>query len=281
MSDGEMRDELLTLLVAGHETTATSLAWAVERLCPPPGEAGAAARGGRGRRGGLPDRDDPGDAAAAPGDLDRRPPPHRAGRDRRLRAAGRRLGHALHLPDPPQPRGLPRARALPARALPRQPARHLHLDPLRRRRPPLPRRLLRPVRDGRRPARAGRSAAGSAPPSPSRSGSSAARSPRRRAATPRSCSAARRLAGIRAMGRSSALSGNPARRGHRRSPAARRSAPRPCLRPGDRARPATRGARGEVRVEPARRLSPRASGPATHADGYPSMGRALEHGESA
>jgi cytochrome P450 len=32
MSDAEMRDELLTLLVAGHETTATSLAWAVERL---------------------------------------------------------------------------------------------------------------------------------------------------------------------------------------------------------------------------------------------------------
>src|SRR5262249_2902003 len=31
-SDEEMRDELLTLLVAGHETTATSLAWAVERL---------------------------------------------------------------------------------------------------------------------------------------------------------------------------------------------------------------------------------------------------------
>jgi cytochrome P450 len=32
MSDEEMRDELLTLLVAGHETTATSLSWAVERL---------------------------------------------------------------------------------------------------------------------------------------------------------------------------------------------------------------------------------------------------------
>jgi len=32
MSDVELRDELLTLLVAGHETTATSLAWAVERL---------------------------------------------------------------------------------------------------------------------------------------------------------------------------------------------------------------------------------------------------------
>jgi cytochrome P450 len=32
MRDEEMRDELLTLLVAGHETTATSLSWAIERL---------------------------------------------------------------------------------------------------------------------------------------------------------------------------------------------------------------------------------------------------------
>jgi cytochrome P450 len=32
MSDSELRDELVTLLVAGHETTATALAWAVERL---------------------------------------------------------------------------------------------------------------------------------------------------------------------------------------------------------------------------------------------------------
>ena len=32
MSDAELRDELMTLLVAGHETTATALAWAVERL---------------------------------------------------------------------------------------------------------------------------------------------------------------------------------------------------------------------------------------------------------
>ncbi|MGI8462300.1 MAG: cytochrome P450 [Solirubrobacterales bacterium] len=32
MSDGELRDELVTLLVAGHETTATALSWAVERL---------------------------------------------------------------------------------------------------------------------------------------------------------------------------------------------------------------------------------------------------------
>ena len=32
MGDRELRDELMTLLVAGHETTATSLAWALERL---------------------------------------------------------------------------------------------------------------------------------------------------------------------------------------------------------------------------------------------------------
>lgn len=32
MGDRELRDELMTLLVAGHETTATSLSWALERL---------------------------------------------------------------------------------------------------------------------------------------------------------------------------------------------------------------------------------------------------------
>jgi cytochrome P450 len=32
MADSELRDELMTLLVAGHETTATSLAWTLERL---------------------------------------------------------------------------------------------------------------------------------------------------------------------------------------------------------------------------------------------------------
>jgi cytochrome P450 len=36
MSEQEIRDELLTLLVAGHETTATTLAWAFERLTREP-----------------------------------------------------------------------------------------------------------------------------------------------------------------------------------------------------------------------------------------------------
>ena len=37
MSDRELRDELVTLLVAGHETTATALSWTVERLVRTPG----------------------------------------------------------------------------------------------------------------------------------------------------------------------------------------------------------------------------------------------------
>jgi cytochrome P450 len=37
MTDQELRDELITLLVAGHETTATGLAWAFERLVRLPG----------------------------------------------------------------------------------------------------------------------------------------------------------------------------------------------------------------------------------------------------
>jgi len=37
MTDVEIRDELVTLLVAGHETTATALAWAFERLLRHPG----------------------------------------------------------------------------------------------------------------------------------------------------------------------------------------------------------------------------------------------------
>ncbi len=32
IADVELRDQLMTLLVAGHETTATGLTWAVERL---------------------------------------------------------------------------------------------------------------------------------------------------------------------------------------------------------------------------------------------------------
>jgi cytochrome P450 len=46
MTDRELRDELVTLLVAGHETTATALAWAVERLVRVPGGWDALRAGG-------------------------------------------------------------------------------------------------------------------------------------------------------------------------------------------------------------------------------------------
>jgi cytochrome P450 len=37
MADAELRDELLTLLMAGHETTATALAWTMHRILTEPG----------------------------------------------------------------------------------------------------------------------------------------------------------------------------------------------------------------------------------------------------
>ena len=36
MATQELRDELMTALVAGHETTASQLAWAFERLAREP-----------------------------------------------------------------------------------------------------------------------------------------------------------------------------------------------------------------------------------------------------
>ena len=109
MSDVELRDELVTVLGAGHETTATGLAWAVERLVRNPEVLREAARLARRRRGGLPERDREGDAAGAAGDRRRRPQADRAGDGRRLRAAGRDLRPAGDR-RPPLPRGhLPRA----------------------------------------------------------------------------------------------------------------------------------------------------------------------------
>jgi len=44
MTDGELRDQLMTLLVAGHDTTATSLSWALERLTRHPAVLATAVR---------------------------------------------------------------------------------------------------------------------------------------------------------------------------------------------------------------------------------------------
>ncbi len=50
MSRDELRDELMTALVAGHETTASELAWGFERLAREPAVLRAPARGGGRRR---------------------------------------------------------------------------------------------------------------------------------------------------------------------------------------------------------------------------------------
>jgi cytochrome P450 len=47
MDDEELRDQLLTMLLAGHETTATGLAWAFERLARNPEAMTAAVRAAR------------------------------------------------------------------------------------------------------------------------------------------------------------------------------------------------------------------------------------------
>jgi cytochrome P450 len=44
MTDSELRDQLMTLLTAGHDTTATALSWALERLIRHPGELDKAVR---------------------------------------------------------------------------------------------------------------------------------------------------------------------------------------------------------------------------------------------
>ena len=80
MSDVELRDELMTLLTAGHETTATGLSWAFERLMRTPRVMDTAARLARRRR--VPRRRREGDAARAPGDHGRGAQAHAADRGR-------------------------------------------------------------------------------------------------------------------------------------------------------------------------------------------------------
>ena len=66
-----------------------------------------------------------------------------------LLPGGRAVAPCIHLIHR-RPDVYPEPRALPARALPRAAGRHVHLDPVRRRRAPLPRRELRAVRDDAR-----------------------------------------------------------------------------------------------------------------------------------
>ena len=154
MSDLEVRDELMTLLVAGHETTASELAWGFERLTRSP--AVLATPDGRDRlrrRRGVSDRHGSGDPAPAAGAAEHGPAAGQAARhDRRLGLSARRVRGRQRLPRPPRSRDLSRSVRLPPGAVPGGAARHLHLDPVRRRAAPLPRRQLRAGRDEDRAA---------------------------------------------------------------------------------------------------------------------------------
>ena len=88
MTDAELRDELFTMLGAGHETTATGLAFAFELLMRnPPVLARLREEIAAARRRRLPRRGRQGDPAAAPGDRRGRAHAHRAAHGRGLGAA--------------------------------------------------------------------------------------------------------------------------------------------------------------------------------------------------
>ena len=163
MSDEEVRDEMFTMLVAGHETTATLLAWVIHRLLEHPDvlaatRAEVASVVGSGPHLPPPDAEQigrlgyldaviKGDGAPPPGRAHRRAPA-RDGPYRRLRyAAGRLYYRAMHLPRSPPTR--PVARAEFVRPPPVRGEAHglLYVLPVRRRGAPLPGRSVRDLRD--------------------------------------------------------------------------------------------------------------------------------------
>ena len=145
----------MTALVAGHETTASQLAWAFERLAREPRVAGR-----------LADEIDAGESdeylTATINEMLRLEPvlPNAEPRltkqpvtDRRLRVSRRGRAAGQRLPRPPRPGDLSRAQRVPARALPRRRAGHLYVAAVRRRPAAMPRRELRAPGDEDRPPR--------------------------------------------------------------------------------------------------------------------------------
>ena len=148
MSDRELRDELVTLLVAGHETTATGLAWAFDLLLHNPRVLAKLQEGG----------DDYLDAVVKES-LRIRPVIPGIGRvvqKEPFALDGYKIPVGIEIN--PSIAGCTAAQLSPApgvppRAFPRAgPARHLHVDPVRRRGASLPRRELRAHGDAHRGA---------------------------------------------------------------------------------------------------------------------------------
>ena len=239
MSDREVRDQLMTLLLAGHETTATGLAWTLDLLTRHPDVLAPRAQ---------PSGDEYLRAVIAES-LRLRPVVPLAGR--RLVADCRPTASTSRPAPTSRPRsGSPtpaRTRTpslrVPPGALPRPPAVHLHLDPVRRRRAPLPRRGLRRDGDADRARRRSCAASTCAPRAAAPSGSPAAtsRSPRAtaRGSSPRA--ATRQTTGGIACQRantpaSCCRSGHGCRRQRSRRASSHPRPPRPPVRASPRCR---------------------------------------------
>jgi cytochrome P450 len=141
LTDRELRDELVTLLIAGHETTATALSWAFERLMRLPGSLERLA-------------DDEYAEAAVTETLRLRPP---------LPVVARFLEEPYELLGWEAARRLPGPLRVPPRAVHRHGARHLRVAALRRRHPALHRGELRLARDARGAPDRGRAGAARGP----------------------------------------------------------------------------------------------------------------------
>ena len=168
MSDIELRDELMTLLTAGHETTATASSWAFERLMRTPRVLERLHR---------PVDDDEYLDAVVKETLRIRPVIVDVAR--KLTAPTEIGGYTLPAGTLVLPAIAARARA--ARPLPRAGSSSVpsasstggpvvRLDPVRRRRAALHRRVVRTGRDARGAARGAAARAPRAPPRPGRSG---------------------------------------------------------------------------------------------------------------
>ena len=145
MPDNEVCDAMRTLLLGGHETTASTLAWILERVTR------------------YPDVLKRLEAAAIDGDENyidavikeamrlrpvfpitarHRTPRGRTARPERPDDPSRHPRRPAHHARSPPPRSLPRPARVPTRTLPRRTSRDLHLDPVRRRTQTLHRRRV-------------------------------------------------------------------------------------------------------------------------------------------
>ena len=147
LEDEAVRDELLTLLMAGYETTTSRARMGVRAAPASAREAVPPHQRARARRPHLPRGGGQGDLAPTAGGPRCRPEGAGADRAARLRAPAGSVLMVSDLPDPQRPGDLARTSGVPAGAIPRSRPRGGSVDPLRWGSAPLPRRGARSIRD--------------------------------------------------------------------------------------------------------------------------------------